>query len=103
MRRLAAVLVLVLAGCGGGGDAATPTTTAAVPTTEPAWLGQFEGLTPAGEVDGQPVALDEDERTLYVEDCAVAERLTETGARYGPTPRDANGDSTPGYGSICRQ
>lgn len=95
-------------GCGGGSgdDEATPPTAGEVTaaTTSPTagrWLDQFDGLRPAGEVDGQPVAVDEDERTIYVEDCNVARRLTSQGERFGPTDRDAEGNSTPGYGSVC--
>jgi hypothetical protein len=95
-------------GCSGdGGEAGPPTTgeatTTAPPTATARWLDQFDGLTPAGEVDGKAVAVDEDERTVYVEDCDVARRITSSGGPYAASARDDEGNFTPGYGFVCSE
>lgn len=112
---LAVSTAALLAACGGGSDddagddpssaieLETSTTTAAPADDRPAWL---VGLTdedfPIREVAGVEVAVDEDNRTIYAEECDDARRLTKEGAEFGPSPRDPDTlESEPGYAFIC--
>lgn len=105
MRRVAAVLlVLMVAACGGDGTSGDGTIDTRDPTTvgETAWMEQFEPFTSTTVIDGQQVGVMEDEGTIYVQDCALAEELTGEGGVFGPSPRDpVSGDFEPGYGSVC--
>lgn len=57
------------------------------------WLEQWPGE--VSEVEGHQVKIDEDERVIYIEDCATARELTRSGGAYGPEDGEA------GYGFVC--
>lgn len=116
MRRVMAVLAvgLLVSACGGGSDDApaveAPTssstakaaaTTTSLPPVIAAALAGGAKLRRADPVDGHEVYVDDAQRLIYTDDCAVARKVTAEGEKFGPSHRDAEGNFTPGFTFIC--
>lgn len=99
MTRLLLVLLTAGALVACSGETAS-TTTAGAAGAE--WIDQFTGpFTRGPVVDGSQVWVLTGERTVYVQDCEVGERLTQEGAQYGPKSRDVDPSGRAGFAHVC--
>lgn len=99
-------LALALFGCGDddNGEEADAITPEAHSDQLSEWAEQFDAdLTRADDYEGHEVWLDEDQQTVYVQDCAAGEKITGEGGPYGPTPRNDDGTGgANGWGLVCQ-
>jgi hypothetical protein len=63
---------------------------------ESAWLKQTPEHLKKVEIEGEAARIDERSRTVYVEDCEIARKVTASGGKYGPK------DEQDAYGFVCR-
>lgn len=93
MRTLTVAFLLLLgAACSDDGDSGEPESDSGSVDTE--FIDGFEGER-VEDYKGHAVKVDEENRTVAIDDCDLAKELTASGAEYGPS-----GGET-GYGYTC--